>query len=144
MQIYLPYPDFEGCALILSDEHLKIQRLHVHQALRILHGRRSGWSRHTLLQMWRDNELALTVYGLTLSNEWLRRGHFDKGFHSILDAYSQDIDWELRPDEMPQWWGIPELHISHQSALLRIDPVHYRKWFKIVPDDLPTWWPDEV
>jgi hypothetical protein len=43
--------------------------------------------------------------------------------------------------ELPPWLGDPAFHRSHQSALLRKDPPHYRPIFNDVPDDLPYVWP---
>lgn len=144
MQTFLPYPDFEASAFVLSDDHLKWQRLEVHKILQILHGQPSGWARHSVCEMWKNDELSLTLYGLTLCNEWTNRGHRDKGFEPISRAFGQDIDWQPTEFEMPWWLGIPELHLSHQSHLLRSDPSHYSRWFRHIPDDLLYWWPDEV
>jgi hypothetical protein len=44
-------------------------------------------------------------------------------------------------DALPPWLGDDELHRSHQSALVRKDPDHYRPLFPDVPDDLPYVWP---
>ena len=43
--------------------------------------------------------------------------------------------------ELPDWLGDESLHRSHQSALVRKDPEHYRRFFPDVPDDLPYVWP---
>ena len=43
--------------------------------------------------------------------------------------------------ELPGWLGDEALHRSHQSALVRKDPEHYRRFFPDVPDDLPYVWP---
>jgi hypothetical protein len=42
---------------------------------------------------------------------------------------------------LPSWLGEPALHRSHQSALVRKLPEHYRPLFPEVPDDLPYVWP---
>jgi hypothetical protein len=47
-----------------------------------------------------------------------------------------------RAGELPAWLGREDFHRSHQSALLRKDPAHYRPIFGLdVPDDLPYVWP---
>ena len=46
-----------------------------------------------------------------------------------------------RRRRLPPWLGRRALHRSHQSALVRKDPVHYRPFFPNVPDDLPYVWP---
>ena len=38
-------------------------------------------------------------------------------------------------------WAGPVFHRSHQSALIRKDPGHYRRHCPDVPDDLPCVWP---
>jgi hypothetical protein len=43
--------------------------------------------------------------------------------------------------ELPPWLGDPAFHHSHQAALVRKDPAHYRRYFPDVPDDLPYVWP---
>ena len=43
--------------------------------------------------------------------------------------------------ELPPWLGDDAFHRSHQSALVRKDPQHYRKFFADVPDDLEYVWP---
>jgi hypothetical protein len=43
--------------------------------------------------------------------------------------------------ELPPWLGDAAFHRSHQSALVRKDPQHYRRFFPDVPDDLPYVWP---
>ena len=42
---------------------------------------------------------------------------------------------------LPHWLGDEAVHRSHQSALVRKDPEHYRRCFPDVPDDLPYVWP---
>jgi hypothetical protein len=37
-------------------------------------------------------------------------------------------------DEMPNSLGDFAFHCSHQSALVRKDPGHYRRWFYVSPD----------
>ena len=44
-------------------------------------------------------------------------------------------------DTVKGWLGDPAVHRSHQSALVRKDPDHYRPLFPDVPDDLPYVWP---
>ena len=43
--------------------------------------------------------------------------------------------------EQAPWLGDPAVHRSHQSALVRKNPDHYRPLFPDVPDDLPYVWP---
>ena len=43
--------------------------------------------------------------------------------------------------ELPPWLGDEAFHRSHQAALVKRDPDHYRPLFPDVPDDLPYVWP---
>lgn len=63
-------------------------------------------------------------------------------------ARAEDITVVRTQDELapagalPRWLGDEELYRSHQSALVRKDLEHYRRFFPDVPDDLPYVWPD--
>ena len=41
---------------------------------------------------------------------------------------------------MPYWLGNEKLHLSHQSNLMRKDPVYYGQFDWQVPDNLPYIW----
>ena len=58
-----------------------------------------------------------------------------------IEAQVAELTQDLPPGEPPWWLGNEDFHRSHQSNLLRKDPVHYAIFD--VPDDLPYLWPME-
>lgn len=144
MQTFLPLPDYAASAVTLDQQRLGKQRVEVLQILNVLHdiptesGKPRGWYNHPAVRMWRGFELQLCEYGLTIVEEWKRRGYKDTCYEKI----SQHMDWAEGGNMLkPAWFGDTALHLSHQSNLVRKDPKHYRKYFPDVPDDLEYVWP---
>lgn len=145
MQTFLPYDDFCRCARVLDDRRLGKQRVENLQILRAIHIDGYGWGRHPAVTMWRGHTAALVSYGVAIVDEWRSRGHRDSTFPKIAEfvhpgtARSQE---ELAGSgALPAWLGWQPLHRSHQSALVRKDPEHYRPHFPDAPDDLDYVWP---
>lgn len=145
MQTFLPYPDFERSATVLDDRRLGKQRVEVLQILRALHFEGYGWRNHPAVAMWRTFVPSLVAYGDAVTREWLARGYGDTVLAQIVAFVapgrprSQD---ELRAAELlPPWLGWKPLHRSHQAALVRKDPAHYRRYFPDVDPDAPYVWP---
>lgn len=138
MQTFLPYPSFTRSARVLDRKRLGKQRVEVLQILRALAGLTRGWRHHPAVRMWSGYEDALVLYGLAMSREWRRRGYRDTCLEKIVAFAPAGA---LRPRRRPPWLGDAALHRSHQSALVRKDPAHYRPLFPDVPDDLPLLWP---
>ena len=145
MQTFLPYPSFASCAAVLDGRRLGKQRVEAFQVLRGLRIEEYGWRHHPVVRMWRGCDQALIAYGLEVCSEWVRRGNRDsvRGKISALSARQPPPgQGELAAaGALPRWLGDAEFHRSHQSALLRKDPVHYGPLFPGVPDDLPYVWP---
>lgn len=149
MQTFLPYPGFADSAAVLDARRLGKQRVETIQVLRALTVAGYGWRRHPAAAMWAGYEEALVRYGLDVCDRWCEAGRADTcaatlvtdlaGGTGLTSIRTQD---ELAAaDELPPWLGDPALHRSHQSALLRKDPAHYRAHFPDVADDLPYVWP---
>lgn len=145
MQTFLPYPDFEHSAAVLDDRRLGKQRVEVLQILRALHFEGYGWRNHPAVAMWRTFVPALVAYGDAVTHEWLDRGYGDTVLAQMVAFVapgrprSQD---ELRAAGLlPPWLGWQPLHRSHQAALMRKDPAHYRRYFSDVDPDVPYVWP---
>lgn len=136
MQTFLPYPDFRATARCLDYRRLGKQRVEAYQILRTLHGLSQGWRNHPAVLMWKGYECSLAIYTFFMCEEWLRRGYQSNG--KIL-AYIQP--WLELSCVYPPWLGDDRLHESHQSNLIRKDPVFYGPLFPGVPDDLPYYWP---
>jgi hypothetical protein len=98
--------------------------------------------------MWKGFEEALGRYAFTVCDVWLERGFGDTCAATIAtDLRAADVT-DVRSQSalaeagaLPPWLGDPAFHLSHQSALVRKDPVHYRPLFPDVSDDLDYVWP---
>ena len=144
MQTFLPYASFARTARVLDARRLGKQRVEALQILRALELEDYGWRNHPAVCMWRGYEDALAAYGVAIGREWIRRGFRDTCIAQIVElapAGRALPPAELR-ERMPPWMGWRALHRSHQSALVRKEPEHYRPLFPGVPDDLPYVWPE--
>lgn len=137
MQTFVPYTDPRMTAECLDYRRLGKQRVEVLQLLNALAGNSKGWSNHPAAKMWRGHTNALVIYGVAICEEWVGRGYNDTCRAKILAYWDFDaptFDW-------PEWWGRVDVHISHQSNLVRKDARYYRRYFHDVPDDLEYVWP---
>jgi hypothetical protein len=148
MQTFTPYSDFEATARALDTKRLGKQRVEVIQIVRALTVPGYAWSSHPAVLMWKGYEEALGRYGLTMCEVWTERGFGDTCAVTIIqDLRTFGIDSIRHVGELaaagalPSWLLDPELLRSHQSALVRKDPEHYRQQFPDVPDDLDYVWP---
>ncbi|MDP9406631.1 MAG: MSMEG_6728 family protein, partial [Actinomycetota bacterium] len=147
MQTFLPLPDLRASLEVLDDKRLGKQRVETFQILRALTWPRYAWKNHPAVRMWRGFIPALVAYGVANCDVWTARGYADTVRDSLLQwTGGAEPDWERLRErgQLPPWLGVPELHVSHQSALVRKDPSYYRAHFPDVPDDLPYWWPPDV
>jgi len=131
MQTFLPYAGYAASARALDYKRLGKQRVEAYQILNAIQGKSKGWVNHPCTVMWRPYEQALIRYGIAICNEWLLRGYKD----TLLEKFMSQGNAE--PIVVPNWLGLPELHLSHQSNLVRKDPDYYK--FD-VPNDLPYVW----
>jgi hypothetical protein len=148
VQTFLPYPDFERSARALDARRLGKQRVEALQILRALTRSGYGWANHPAVLMWKGFEEALGRYGFACCEVWSERGFGDTCAVTIAEDLRQAGVQAVRSQSelaaaraLPSWLGDHDLHRSHQSALLRKDPEHYRPIFPGVPDDLPYVWP---
>jgi len=147
MQTFLPYADFARTAGVLDDRRLGKQRVEAFQILRALTWTTYGWKNHPAVRMWRGFVPALVCYGLAITDEWIGRGRADTVRAQLLEFTdgAEPSRARLRDrGQLPPWLGLPALHVSHRSALVRKDRVHYRPLFPDVPADLPYLWPPSV
>lgn len=149
MQTFLPYPDFSDTAAVLDVRRLGKQRVEALQVLRALTVPGYGWRHHPAVTMWSGYTEALARYGLDICAAWRATGRADTVADTLRHESRTGSRSEVRSQvalaaagELPPWLGWEPLHRSHQSALLRKDPDHYRPWFgDEVPADLPYVWP---
>lgn len=135
MQTFLPFADYIKSAESLDRQRLGKQRVEVKQLLRALRGESKGWTNHPAAKMWAGYEKQLAVYGVAVCVAWRARGYKD----SLL-PYFEELTAQY-PDILPTWLGDTAFHRSHQSNLVRKDPVFYGAKFPGVPDNLPYVWP---
>ena len=148
MQTFLPYPDFERSARVLDVKRLGKQRVECIQVLRGLVRSDYGWRHHPAVLMWKGFEEALGRYAFTTCDVWRELGFGDTCAATIAtDLLEADVTAVRSQADLaaaaalPPWLGDPAFHRSHQSALVRKDPGHYRALFPDVPDDLEYLWP---
>lgn len=142
MQTFLPYADLRASCVVLDDRRLGKQRVETFQILRALTWPTYAWKNHPAVAMWRGFVPGLVRYGVENCREWTRRGYSDAVLPQLL-AWSDGV--APADPELPAWFGVEELHLSHRSALLRKDPAFYRPLFgPEEPDDLPYLWPRSV
>lgn len=140
MQTFLPYHSMVDSLVILDNKRLGKQRVEGMQILRALTNPNArGWRNHPATRMWRNYERALLNYTRIACDVWISRGYRDS-VKETLDTlepviYSTNSSYEL-PDYFDE-----EFHISHQSNLIRKDPMFYGKYFPTVPGNLPYKWP---
>lgn len=127
----------------MDDEILSEQRLNILNTMQaLLHGG-SGWDDHPTVLMWEGHERALLAYQQAVCYEWSSvRGHEDNIWDStrlmFLDIVVDPMATPLIP---PSWMGDVDLHISHQSNLLRLNETYYRRHFPGIKKDHPYIWP---
>lgn len=137
MQTFLPYADFKRSAQVLDYRRLGKQRVETWQVLRAIRGETRGWVNHPASQMWNGHEKALVYYGLVMCEEWVKRGYND----TMTDRFLIEFAKLDEPLEMPSWLGNENFHTSHQSNLIRKDPMFYEPLFPGVPSNLEYVWP---
>lgn len=135
MQTFLPYPDFVASAKALDNKRLGKQRVETLQLLKSLTLPDYGWKNHPASKMWRGYKTALVLYGVTICQEWIRRGFKDSCL-SQIESFDDDSGFITSPP-----WLTDDLCRSHQSNLKRKDAAHYGPLFPDVPDNLPYVWP---
>jgi hypothetical protein len=147
VQTFLPYADFLASAKALDQKRLGKQRVETIQVLRGLITPGYGWRHHPAVKMWRGYEEGLVRYGLDIVDVWVATGRADTTAATLIADLGRGPGIRTQKEldlagELPPWLGDPLFHRSHQSALLRKDPLFYRPIFgPDVPDDLPYVWP---
>jgi hypothetical protein len=145
VQTFLPFPEFDRCAEVLDQRRLGKQRVECLQVANALRVPGHGWRHHPVVRMWDGHEEALLAYTASIVRAWLRLDFADTCLPKISDRLTGvallDQAELAEAGLLPPWLGHRDLHRSHQSALVRKDPDHYRPFFPDVPDDLPYVWP---
>lgn len=140
MNIYMPFPDLTKSAECLDDRRLDKVRSDISAVLRACAEPPpvAPNKEHSAIKMWRGNERFLINYGIVVCSEWMSRGNTDSTLAKMMKLRA---DFPEESDKAPEWFGTDELHKSHQSMLLRLQPSHYKPYFGDTPDDLQMFWP---
>ena len=80
--------------------------------------------------MWRGYEPALIEYGITICEEWRRRGYRDTCLEKIT-AFRSSFP---NNNQLPPWLGKRKFHHGQQTKLLRKMPEHYSRYFSASPE----------
>lgn len=138
MNTFLPYKDFIKSAQTLDNKRLGKQRVEVLQMLNKIHGLTNGkgWTNHPCTKMWSKHPNALVQYGIDVCNVWRSRGFKDTCLEKIQKHYNPNLT-----NDMPQWLGREDFHVSHKSKLIQKNPTFYKSQFPDVPENLEYIWP---
>lgn len=143
MQTFLPFADFRESAAVLDTSRLGKQRVEALQVLRALVIPEYGWQSHPAIRMWMGHVPALTMYGLAMADEWMKRGHPDNTRDNIAEFAPQAAHPEYASRiVMPPWLGHEDLHVSHRSKLISKDPKFYSQLFPGTEEKLEYVWPE--
>ena len=132
MQTFLAYADYLESMRCLDKSRLGNQVWR--EGITLIRG---GWKNHPASKMWRGHEYHLGLYLLAGIQVLSERG---KEYPQVKEKIEFEMS-KFKNTGAPKWMGNIEFHRSHQSNLLRKDPVHYSKYFSGVPDNLPYIWP---
>jgi len=141
MQTFVPSSkSFTESAKFLDNQRLGKQRVETLQIVNTLLDPQYGWRSHPAVHMWDGHVAALCDYGEAVCDEWISRGYKDSlkpQMRALRELALASDSSNLKPD----WWGDEELHVSHQSNLLRKDFDYYKDLFPDVPPTLEYVWP---
>ena len=139
MQTFLPYPDYAASAKVLDRQRLGKQRVENLQIIKALLDPTYGWQNHPAVNMWRNYEFELVVYGISICKEWISRGYKDTCLDKLMVLADKNPWISI---EIPDFIGNEEFHKSHRSNLLRKAPEFYGPLFEQgLENNLEYVWP---
>lgn len=132
MQIFVPEPDFTGCAASLDIRRLRSQINEALVILRTLRGESTAWANHPTVRAWRGCDPGVYLYREECRAEYARRTGDVWGVDATppistqvflsprMITYWRDVpDTHLTPGGiLPPWWGDDRIHSSHRALLL--------------------------
>lgn len=139
MIAYLPFDSFPRSVKCLSDHHLQQQIIDIRDIIYLTVRHRlvdipeqfqldrndadQLWEtnqRHPAVATWMQHNRSLAVLGEDSCKEWIARSYTD----TMLPVFGRLLS-EPFPIVYPSWLGRQDIHRSHQSALIQLDPDHY-------------------
>lgn len=138
MNTFLPYSDFKKSAACLDKKRLWKQCIETLQLIRAIRtGEPKKIRNHPACKMWVGYEYALITYGLTMCEQWRKKGYKE----SISEKLKAEAKlFKSLPQEFPVWLGNPNFHKAMRSNLLRKKEEFYRKFGWTEPTNLPYIW----
>lgn len=143
MQTFITHEDYVDTAKALDTKRLGKQRVEAYQIIKALLGESNGWIHHPATKMWQGHEYELALYGLTISVEFYERGYDGLNMMQLFTDYMVKLG-NRNKEEYPWWAYEHEFRLSHQSNLIRKDPVFYGEQFKGIPNNYPYLWPMDL
>ena len=150
MLTLLPYPNFQKTAEVMTAETLFQQIVEINNILNVLHqvtDDASSLENDPGVLIWKNDEVQLAALGLILCLELNFRGTpkflVQMEAQGLEDQLQHHLDCAATGGfgmTRPKWLGNSELHLSHQSELIRQD-CQYKDLFPGVPDDIQIFWP---
>jgi len=123
MQTFMTASDFRQTARELDYRRLGKQRVEAKQILMCLLGEGcERWANHPAVKMWRGYESVLAWYGLTMCQEWVKRGYKDNLGPYFLKRISS------KPVPNPEWSTDAAFLSSHRACLLAKNYEHYSQF----------------
>lgn len=120
MQTFLPYLSYYDCAKCLDRQRLGKQRVEVLQILKALSDG-GAWSNHPITKAWEKDQWSLSIYGIYICLEWVKRGYKDSCMSKIASMIPEEPDINARK---PQWLN-DELCSQYRGLLL----YKNREWY---------------
>jgi hypothetical protein len=146
IQTWLPLPNYKDSIRSLAQDDLEVQRLYVLELIEFIHDvedeattlpasyrRHSQTAINKLYKMWWGYELQLIEFGLEACDEY---SSIIAKRDPLYDNISRHLQFAEHKDAQfgkPQWFGDINFHHSHQALLVRKNPEHYGREFRIDP-----------
>lgn len=140
--IYVPFPDWLLTAQCLDDPTIEIEIDNIVNLLENLNETEAAQPvDDRLVEAWRGYETQLAQLGLVCCDEVEARLHQNPR-RTRLSWHLECVTSGEFSMDMPPWVGSHEVHRSHQSQLIALNPLVYAPLFPGVPDNLEVVWPD--
>ena len=137
MEIYLPFNDFKKSLDCLEDNQLQKQKQNIKCLVDVIEqlqrqsflGRgKIAWGTNPTTIMWENALPFLKLYYNTSLLVSHNRG-LQNGQNNVFNLYPITFNGEI-----PWWFGKENLHLSHQNALVKLNPQVYKAKFSIDVD----------
>lgn len=149
VNIFVPYPNIYYSAHCLDKQRLGKQRVEAKQLIDLLEEYdrtgmipSKGWSSHPAFRSWIGFTNHLKVYFNIIVREWISRGcennmplyQIDETPYNIVECTFDGVkatydNSKFNQYSFPYWVSFPPFYLSHQAALIRKNPFHYKPFY---------------